>query len=60
MKKRNHRNTSRLTAKERAKAVMEWWIDKGCIQPASYLRNQIERALQAHVRAALRRARRRS
>lgn len=56
MKKRTHRNTTRLTALERAIEVAAPWER---LYPANghVLRNAIERALQAHARQALARER---
>ncbi len=52
-KKRSHKNTTRLTAKERAFGIMEIWG----VDPRFYPHTVacIQRVLRAHARAALRR-----
>ena len=56
MKKRSHKNTRRLTAKERAEAaVNEYYGSESAAAKWPALVRAIQRALAAHARQALRR-----
>lgn len=58
MKPRRHRNNrARLTARERAKALAEWWVTFACIKPATVLENAVTVLLGQHARATLARDR---
>lgn len=58
MKKRNHKNSKRrLTARERAHEVSEWWVNYACVLPAKVLEDRITLVLGSHARAALSRER---
>ncbi len=62
VKKRNHENTSRLTAKERARAVAVeiWDEDIVSMGHADAPIKFVQGAIQAHARATLDRAKRRA
>lgn len=41
-----------MTARERAEAIRNWWVDRGCIEHSDRLVEKIERQIKAAERVA--------